>query len=37
MEKTCKYQKSTYLCGVRMKVLATPLSAGSKALQILLH
>ena len=31
------YQKNTYLCNVRMKVLATPLSAGSKALQILLH
>lgn len=29
--------KNAYLCTVRMKVLAKPLSAGSKALQTLLH
>ena len=31
------FGNNAYLCTVRMKVLATPLSAGSKALQILLH
>jgi len=31
------FGNNVYLCTVRMKVLATPLSAGSKALQILLH
>jgi hypothetical protein len=32
-----KFDNSSYLCSVRRIVLATPLSAGSKALQILLH
>ena len=32
-----KLKLNAYLCIVRMKFLATPLSAGSKALQILLH
>ena len=31
------FENSSYLCSVRRIVLATPLSAGSKALQILLH
>ena len=31
------FGNNAYLCSVRTKVLATPLSAGSKALQILLH
>ena len=31
------FGNNAYLCIVRTKVLATPLSAGSKALQILLH
>ncbi|MBQ8099552.1 MAG: hypothetical protein IJ244_08550, partial [Bacteroidaceae bacterium] len=31
------FENSSYLCTVRRNVLATPLSAGSKALQILLH
>ena len=30
-------EKTPYLCIVKTQVLATPLSAGSKALQILLH
>ena len=30
-------EKSYYLCSVRLGGLTTPLSAGSKALSILLH
>jgi len=36
-KKFGSYQINAYLCTVRMHVLATPLSAGSKTLSPLLH
>ena len=36
-EKFGSEGKNAYLCSVRTLVLTTPLSAGSKALSILLH
>ena len=37
LKKLGIFRNNVYLCTVRMHILATPLSAGSKALQILLH